>query len=103
MNMPVHSHEFNELSRRIDRIAGSQERIFPLHAEYIRELKKVLPSDPRVAAAGRANKAWTAEEKAKAQATFQKEVPVREIAATQRRTPNTIKSVQKRLGLVGQW
>lgn len=62
MNMTDRSHEFSEISRRIETIARSQERIFPLHAEYIRELKKVLPSDPRVAAAGRANKAWTVEE-----------------------------------------
>lgn len=103
MIMTVHSHELNELSRRIDRIDRSQERIFRLYAENIRELKKVLPSEARVAPAGRANKAWTAEEKAEVKATLQKGVPVREIAARQQRTPNAIKSVPKRLGPVGQW
>jgi hypothetical protein len=37
MIMTVHSREFNELSRRIDRIARSQEQIFRPHAESIRE------------------------------------------------------------------
>ena len=49
MIMTVHPHEFNELSRLIDRIARSQEQIFRLPAEYLRELKKVPPSEARVA------------------------------------------------------
>ena len=52
---------------------------------------------------GRAHKAWAGEEKAEVKGTFQKGVPVREIAARQQRTPNAIKSALKRLGLVDQW
>ena len=39
MIMTVHSREFNELSRRIDRTARSQEQVFRLHAEYVRKLR----------------------------------------------------------------
>lgn len=81
---------------------GSPEQVFRLHAEYIRELKPVLPSEAR-APTGRANKAWTEEEKAEVKATFQKWIPVREIAVRQQRAPNFIKSAPIRLGLVGQW
>ena len=37
MIMTAHSREFHALSRRIDRIARSQEQVFRLHAEHIRE------------------------------------------------------------------
>ena len=102
MIMTVHSHEFNEISRRIDRIARSQEQIFRLHGEYIRELKKVLSTEAGVAPPGRANKAWTAKEKAEVKAAFQEGVPLREIAVRQQRTPRAIKSALQRFGLVGQ-
>ncbi len=46
MIMTAHSREFNELSRRIHRIARSQEQIFRLHAEYIRDFKKSCPPRP---------------------------------------------------------
>lgn len=101
MTMAIHSREFNELSRRIDRIARSQEQIFRLHAEYIRDLKKVLPTKDRVALPNRAQKAWTAEEKAEVKAAYRKGVPVREIAARQQRTQNAIRSALARFGLGG--
>ena len=102
MSMTVHSHEFNELSRRIDRIARSQEQIFRLHAEYIRELKKIQPLKARKAPPDRASRAWTAEEKAEVKAAYQKGVPLYEIAARQQRTQNSIKSAFNRFGLAGQ-
>ena len=86
MIMTVHSHEFNELSRRIDSIAKSQEQIFRLHAEYIRELKKTLPTKVKADPPDRSKKAWTAEEKEEVKAAYRNGVPVREIAARQQRT-----------------
>lgn len=98
MNMTVHSQEFKELSRRIDR---SQEQIFRLHAEYIPELKKILPTRARVAPPNRAKKTWTAEEKAEVKAAYRKGIPVREIAARLQRTQNAIRSALTRFRLGG--
>ncbi|MDE2757431.1 MAG: hypothetical protein OXU26_15985 [Acidobacteriota bacterium] len=103
MIMMVHSHEFNELSRRIDRIAKSQEQIFRLHAEYIRELNKIQHTKVRIARPDRANKAWTAKEKAEVGAAYRKGIPLREIATRQQRTQSAIRSGLIRFGLRGQW
>ena len=103
MIMAVHSREFNELTRRIDRIAGSQEQIFRLHAEYIRKLKKALSSEARVSPQAEPTRPGPGRRRRRLKGPSRKGFPSARLPPGQQRTPNAIKSALKRLGLVDQW
>ncbi len=101
MALTVHSEEYRQLSRRIDRTSKAQEQIFRLHVEYIRVIQQCLPETAKVITR-RSNKPWTEEEKDRVNAACRAGVSIKEIAVRQERSEDSIRKCLSTLEELGK-